>query len=86
MADRLRLRVFTPESTLVDRDVREVTAQGVLGQIGVLPDHAALVTALDPGTLSYRENGSVVKLSLGAGFAEVRDNVMTVLAESGAPA
>jgi len=86
MADRLRLRVYTPERTLVDRDVREVTAQGALGQIGVLPDHAALVTALDPGMLSYRENGSVVKLSLGAGFAEVRDNVMTVLAESGEPA
>ena len=86
MADRLRLRVYTPERTLVDRDVREVTAQGALGQIGVLPDHAALVTALDPGMLSYRENGTVVKLSLGAGFAEVRDNVMTVLAESGEPA
>ena len=86
MADRLRLRVYTPERTLVDRDVREVTAQGALGQIGVLPDHAALVTALDPGMLSYRENGAVVKLSLGAGFAEVRDNVMTVLAESGEPA
>jgi F-type H+-transporting ATPase subunit epsilon len=86
MADRLRLRVYTPQRTLVDRDVREVTAQGALGQIGVLPDHAALVTALDPGMLSYRENGTVVKLSLGAGFAEVRDNVMTVLAESGEPA
>jgi F-type H+-transporting ATPase subunit epsilon len=86
MADRLRLRVYTPERTLVDREVREVTAQGALGQIGVLPDHAALVTALDPGMLSYRENGNVVQLSLGAGFAEVRDNVMTVLAESGAPA
>jgi hypothetical protein len=36
--------------------------------------------------LSYRENGSVVQLSLGAGFAEVRDNVMTVLVESGEPA
>jgi len=83
MADRLRLRVYTPERTLVDRDVREVTAQGALGQIGVLPDHAALVTALDPGTLSYREDGTVVRLSLGAGFAEVRDNVLTVLAESG---
>ena len=86
MADRLRLRVYTPERALVDRDVREVTAQGALGQIGVLPDHAALVTALDPGMLSYRENGSVVQLSLGAGFAEVRDNVMTVLVESGEPA
>ncbi len=85
MADRLRLRVYTPERTLVDRDVREVTAQATLGQIGVLPDHAALVTALDPGELSYRENGTMVRLSLGAGFAEVRDNVMTVLAESGEP-
>jgi F-type H+-transporting ATPase subunit epsilon len=86
MADRLRLRVYTPERTLVDRDVREVTAQGALGQIGVLPDHAALVTALDAGLLSYREDAAVVRLSLGAGFAEVRDNVMTVLAESGEPA
>jgi len=82
-ADRFRLRVYTPERELVDADVREVTAQGALGQIGVLPDHAALVTALEPGPLSYRQNGTVTRLELGAGFAEVRDNVMTVLADSG---
>lgn len=83
MADRLRLRVYTPESELVDRDVREVTAEGAWGQIGILPDHAAMVTALEPGILSFRENGRVVRLELGGGFAEVRDNVVTVLADSG---
>jgi F-type H+-transporting ATPase subunit epsilon len=83
MATSLRLRVLTPERALVDTEVREVTAQGALGQIGVLPDHAALVTALDPGPLVYKENGTTVRLQLGSGFAEVRDNVMTVLAESG---
>ena len=83
MADRLRLRIYTPDRELVDTEVREVTAEGALGQIGVLPDHAALVTALEPGMLSYQEDGTVVRLSLGAGFAEVRDNVMTVLADSG---
>jgi F-type H+-transporting ATPase subunit epsilon len=83
MADRLRLRVYTPESELVDRDVREVTAEGAFGQIGILPDHAALVTALEPGVLAYREDGRVVRLQLGGGFAEVRDNVVTVLADSG---
>ena len=85
MADRFRLRVYSPERELVDTDVREVTAEGAYGQIGVLPDHAALVTALEPGVLSYREaaGSTVVRLQLGAGFAEVRDNVMTVLAESG---
>lgn len=83
MADRLRLRVYTPESELVDRDVREVTAEGAFGQIGILPDHAALVTALEPGVLAYREDARVVRLQLGGGFAEVRDNVVTVLADSG---
>jgi F-type H+-transporting ATPase subunit epsilon len=84
MATTFRLRVYTPERELVDRDVREVTAQGVLGQFGVLPDHAALVAALEPGELAYRDQGPAVRMSLGAGFAEVRDNVMTVVAESGA--
>jgi len=83
MADRLRLRVYTPERELVDAAVREVTAQGAFGQIGVLPDHAALVTALEPGPLTYKEDGRVGRLQLGGGFAEVRDNVMTVLADVG---
>jgi F-type H+-transporting ATPase subunit epsilon len=83
MADRFRLRVYTPARELVDSEVREVTAQGALGQIGVLPDHAALVTALEPGPLTYKEDGRVGRLELGAGFAEVRDNVMTVLTETG---
>ncbi|HLY38696.1 MAG TPA: hypothetical protein VKU61_11720 [Candidatus Binatia bacterium] len=83
MADRFRLRVYTPERELADTDVREVTAEGAYGQIGVLPDHAALVTALEPGPLVYKDGGTAVRLELGGGFAEVRDNVMTVLAESG---
>src|SRR5207247_9183629 len=86
MADRFRLRVYTPERELVDADVREVTAEGAWGQIGVLPDHAALVTALEPGELAYRADAGVLRLRLGGGFAEVRDNVMTVLADAGEPA
>jgi F-type H+-transporting ATPase subunit epsilon len=85
MADRFRLRVYTPERELVDDDVREVTAPAAMGEIGVLPDHAALVTTLEPGVLTYRRNGTVAKLTVGAGFIEVRDNVMTVLADSGEP-
>jgi F-type H+-transporting ATPase subunit epsilon len=86
MADRIRLRVYTPERELVDEDVREVTAPGVWGEIGVLPDHAALVTALEPGILSYKVDGRTERVAIGGGFAEVRDNVMTVLADAGEPA
>ena len=82
MADRLRLRIYTPEREVADVEVREVTAPGALGEIGVLPDHAALVTALDAGPLSYRaQDGSTVRLQITGGFAEVRENVMTVIAD-----
>jgi F-type H+-transporting ATPase subunit epsilon len=82
MADRFRLRVYSPERQLVDTDVAEVTAPGVYGEIGVLPDHAALVTLLEPGVLSYKTGTAVNRLRVSGGFAEVRDNVMTVLADS----
>lgn len=85
MADRLQLRVFSPERKLVDAEVLAVTAPGARGEIGVLPDHAALVTTLEAGTLSYTEGGRTTRLAIGGGFAEVRDNVMTVLADSAEP-
>ena len=87
MAEVLRLRVYTRERQLVDQDVREVTAPGVYGEIGVLPDHASLVTTLEPGVLSYKDTaGAVASVQVTGGFAEVRDNVMTVLADAGADA
>lgn len=86
MADRLRLIVLTPERELVDETVLEVTAPGAYGQIGVLPSHAALVTSLEAGTLSYKTPQGEKRLTIEGGFAEVRDDVMTVLASGGAPA
>jgi F-type H+-transporting ATPase subunit epsilon len=83
VADALRLRIYTPEQELFDGAVREVTAPGVYGQIGILPDHAALVTTLEAGELAYKENGKTGRFRIGGGFAEVRDNVVTVLADSG---
>jgi F-type H+-transporting ATPase subunit epsilon len=83
MADSLRLLIYTPESELFDGTVREVTAPGAYGQIGILPDHAALVTTLEPGELSYKQDGRAGRFQIGGGFAEVRDNVVTVLADSG---
>ena len=43
-----------PSASWSTTTVREVTAPGAYGQIGVLPDHAALVTTLEPGALSYK--------------------------------
>jgi len=64
---------------LLDEDVDEVTAPGELGEFGVLPNHIAFLTTLVPGELSYRQGSSKKTLAVGGGYAEVLDNVMTVL-------
>ena len=80
MADKIRLRVVTPSRMLIDEDVDEVTAPGELGEFGVLPNHIAFLTTLVPGELSYKQGSSKKTLAVGGGYAEVLDNVMTVLA------
>src|SRR5581483_3238240 len=82
MADTLRLRIVTPERQVLDEEVDEVTAPGTVGEFGVLPNHVTFLSSLQPGRLLYKQNGQTHMLVVGGGFAEVSDNVMTVLADS----
>src|SRR5206468_11106729 len=64
----------------------QVVAQGTLGQFGVLPDHITFLTALEPGPLTfYPVAGGTETWVVKGGYAEVRDNVMTVLADDALP-
>ena len=65
---------------LLDEEVDEVTAPGELGEFGVLPNHIAFLSTLVPGEMSYKQDGSKLTLVVSGGYAEVLDNVMTVLA------
>jgi F-type H+-transporting ATPase subunit epsilon len=80
MADKIRLRIVTPSRLVLDEEVDEVTAPGELGEFGVLPNHIAFLSTLVPGELTYKQDGSKSTLVVSGGYAEVLDNVMTVLA------
>lgn len=80
MADKIRLRVVTPTRLMLDEDVDEVTAHGELGEFGVLPNHIAFLSTLVAGELSYKQGAVKKALAVSGGYAEVLDNVMTVLA------
>ncbi|MGH7804779.1 MAG: ATP synthase F1 subunit epsilon [Candidatus Binatia bacterium] len=82
MADTLQLRLVTPQREVLDETVAMVTAEGTLGQFGVLPQHIAFVTSLEPGILTAKTtSGAEEKLAVKGGFAEVRDDVVTILAD-----
>ncbi len=85
MATSFRLRIVTPARQLLDEDVEEVTAPGAAGEFGVLPDHIAFLTVLAPGRLIYKSGGKRHVLAIFGGYAEVADNVMTVLADGAEP-
>src|SRR5688500_20285607 len=80
MADKIRLRVVTPTSLVIDEEVDEITAPGELGEFGVLPNHIALLSTLVPGVPTYKQGAKHQILAISRAHAEVLDDVMTVLA------
>jgi F-type H+-transporting ATPase subunit epsilon len=82
----MRFRLVTPARELLDLDVEEVYAPGVLGQFGVLPLHVNFLTTLETGELRYRARGKDFYVAVSGGICEVLDDIVTVLADSAEPA
>lgn len=77
----MQLEVATPTRPLVSDEVDEVVAPGTEGYFGVLPGHAAFLTTLGAGQLTYRLGRDEHHLALIGGFAEVSGDRVIVLAE-----
>ncbi|MDE1044059.1 MAG: F0F1 ATP synthase subunit epsilon [Nitrospinaceae bacterium] len=83
MSQKLILSIVTPGKQLVADEVDQVNAPGTEGDLGILYDHAPLLTNLRSGQLSYEKDGETVALVVSGGYLEVTDNRVTVLAETG---
>src|ERR1700685_564729 len=81
MAD-LHLEFVSPERVLFSGDVDQVDLPGSEGDMGILPGHAPLVTALRPGIVTVFSGGKPEPIVVIGGFAEVRPAGLTVLAHS----
>lgn len=79
----LTLRVITPDKIALDKQVSSVVVPGVDGKIGILPRHAPMIAALDPGILTYTADGKKSPLFVSGGFAEVRGDTVRVVTEAG---
>jgi len=84
MAD-IHLRIVTPDRTIVDRKVSSVSFVGTDGSYGVLPRHAPLLTGVaQSGTATIVEtDGTSDELFISDGFAQVQNNVLTLVCEAG---
>ena len=86
MADTFHIQIATPEKLLVDADAISAQIPCKDGYIGVLPDHAALLSELGSDELSYVTPANETRtLAIHEGFLEVPDNHVRILTEE-APA
>jgi F-type H+-transporting ATPase subunit epsilon len=80
---QLHCEVVTAERIVFKGDVDGVVAPGIEGQLGILPNHAPLITSLTFGELNlHREGQEDEFIAIGGGFMEVGPNHVIVLADS----
>ena len=83
MPKRIRLKIITPLRALYNDDVDMVVLRGVNGDIGILPGHENYAAVLGYGPLRILNNGKEdSELAILGGFAEVSNNVVTVLSDA----
>ncbi len=75
----LNLRVITPDRTVWDDTVQEIVLPRTTGQLGILTDHAPLLSALDIGVMRVRQEKDWKAIALMGGFAQVENNEVKVL-------
>ena len=75
----INICVITPEEIFLNQSIDEVILPTNTGQMGVLANHAPLITALDIGVMLIRMGKEWKSLVLMGGFALVKKNQITVL-------
>lgn len=86
MAQKFKVELVTPKGVVLDKEVEEVIAPGIMGEFGVLIGHTPMLTFIKPGVLSYLENDRFVKYAVGSGFCEVLKDAVNVLVVEAHPA
>ncbi|MGI6587908.1 MAG: F0F1 ATP synthase subunit epsilon [Peptococcia bacterium] len=82
MAKVLNLEIVTPERVSLKTEINSLIVPATEGYLGVLFNHAPLITGLEPGVLQYRQGESLLVLAISNGFMEVAHNNITILVDT----
>lgn len=77
-----RLDIVTPERKVLSEDVRFVVVPGAAGELGFLPEHTPLVSALKTGIVRVQQEGKEFKIAISSGFVEVKNSRVVILADA----
>ena len=83
MAATVQCDIVSAEKEIFSGRVEMVVATGIRGELGILPGHSALLTAIEPGPVRLiMEGGEEETFFASGGFLEVQPNAVTILADT----
>jgi len=77
----LQLEIVSPERVAYTDEVDMVVVPGIDGELGILPHHTRLISALGVGELRIKKGGTEQSMLISGGFVEVRPDKVIVLAD-----
>jgi len=87
MANTIHMTIVTPAERAFEGDAVSIVVPAFDGEMGVMANHAAIISLLGHGELRHTDAGGVTrKIALRGGFVQVRDNRLNVLTEAAVPA
>jgi len=78
----IRCEIVSQDRTVFQGDVDIVLLPGTAGEMGILPDHAPLLTLLKYGVIKIRKDGAERLFAVSGGMAEVQPDIVTILADA----
>ncbi|MFH0930262.1 MAG: F0F1 ATP synthase subunit epsilon [Candidatus Moraniibacteriota bacterium] len=79
---KIKFKIVTPEKTVYEAEIDQITLPTQDGEITVLPNHISLISVLQAGELVAKKDGEEIAMAVSGGMIEVRKNEITILADT----
>ena len=82
MSEKFNFEIISPDQTLLNKEVKQVTLPAYEGMMTILKDHISLITFLRPGFIEIEENNKIEKFYVEEGTVEFFNNKLLILSSS----
>lgn len=78
----IRCEIVSQDRLVYEGDVDMIIVPGILGEMGILPNHAPLLSSLRLGIIKVRSQGKEEDFTVSGGVIEVQPDLVTILADA----
>lgn len=79
---KIKFKIVTPERTVFEEEIDQVTLPVMDGQVTILPNHRSYIASLKAGEICFKKNGKETEMATSGGFVELDKNNLIILADS----